>query len=66
MANYEDIKKANESIKTLAIEHKDKDGNITITSAKATVTFNESKRAAQLAAVKSIADLQKLMKILQV
>ena len=28
MASYEDIKKANESIKTLAIEHKDKDGNI--------------------------------------
>ena len=28
MATYEDIKKANESIKTLAIEHKDKDGHI--------------------------------------
>ena len=30
MASYEDIKKANESIKTLAIEHKDKDGNIVL------------------------------------
>ncbi|MBR2179973.1 MAG: hypothetical protein IJ862_06240 [Selenomonadaceae bacterium] len=43
----------------------DKDGNISITSAKATVTFNESKRATQLAAVKTPADLRKLMKILQ-
>ena len=43
----------------------DKDGNISITSAKATVTFNESKRATQLAAVKTSADLDKLMALLQ-
>ena len=43
----------------------DKDGNISITSAKATVTFNESKRAAQLAAVKTSDDLDKLMSLLQ-
>ncbi len=43
----------------------DKDGNITITSAKSTVTFNESKRAAQLAAVKTVDDLQKLMALLK-
>ena len=69
----EDIKSANDYLKSREGEvgfqggsvSVDKDGNITITSAKATVTFNESKRAAQLAAVKSIADLQKLMKILQ-
>ena len=41
------------------------DGDMTMTSSKATVTFNESKRAAQLAAAKSIADIQKLMKLLQ-
>ena len=69
----EDIKSANDYLKSREGEigfqggsvSVDKDGNITITSAKATVTFNESKRATQLAAVKSIADLQKLMKILQ-
>ncbi len=43
----------------------DKDGNISITSIKATVTFNESKRAAQLAAAKSVGDIRKLLKILQ-
>ncbi len=41
------------------------DGDMTMTSSKATVTFNESKRAAQLAAVKSVADIRKLMKLLQ-
>ena len=69
----EDIKSANDYLKSREGEigfqggsvSVDKDGNITITSTKATVTFNESKRAAQLAAAKSVADIQKLMKILQ-
>ena len=69
----EDIKSANDYLKSREGEIGfqggavlvDKDGNISIVSSKSTVTFNESKRAAQLAAVKSIADLQKLLKILQ-
>lgn len=69
----EDIKSANDYLKSREGEIGfqggsvlvDKDGNISITSAKSTVTFNESKRAAQLAAVKSISDLRKLIKILQ-
>ena len=41
------------------------DGDMTMTSSKATVTFNESKRARQLAAAKSVSDIRKLLEILK-
>ena len=43
----------------------DSDGNMTIESSKTTVTFNESKRARQLAAAKTVRDVQALLNLLQ-
>lgn len=43
----------------------DDEGNLTVESSKTTVTFNESKRARQLAAVQTVEDVQSLLKILQ-
>lgn len=43
----------------------DSDGNMTVESSKTTVTFNESKRARQLAAAKTVKDVQALLNLLQ-
>ena len=44
----------------------DSEGNMTVESSKTTVTFNESKRARQLAAAQSKKDVQALLNLLQV
>lgn len=72
-SNLEKLKSANEYLKSREDElgfqggraYLDKDGNVVIESTKATVTFNESKRATQLSAAKNSNDLNKLMKLLQ-
>ena len=43
----------------------DSEGNMTTESSKTTVTFNESKRARQLAAAKTRDDVQKILNLLQ-
>ena len=43
----------------------DSEGNMTVESSKTTVTFNESKRARQLAAAQTVEDVQNLMNLLQ-
>lgn len=43
----------------------DSEGNLTVESSKTTVTFNESKRARQLAAAESVEDVQSLLNLLQ-
>ena len=43
----------------------DENGEMTMESSKTTVTFNESKRARQLAAAKSVNDVQALLNLLQ-
>ena len=43
----------------------DSKGEMTIESSKTTVTFNESKRARQLAAAKNVEDVQNLLNLLQ-
>ena len=43
----------------------DSEGNMTVESSKTTVTFNESKRARQLAATQTVEDVQNLMNLLQ-
>ena len=43
----------------------DAEGEITVESSKTTVTFNEAKRARQLAAAKNLKDIQALMNLLQ-
>ena len=43
----------------------DENGEMTMESSKTTVTFNESKRARQLAAAQSVEDVQNLLNILQ-
>lgn len=43
----------------------DDDGNLTVESSKTTVTFNESKRARQLAAAQTVEDVQSLLNLLQ-
>ena len=43
----------------------DSEGNMTVESSKTTVTFNESKRARQLAAAQTVEDIQSLLNLLQ-
>jgi len=43
----------------------DAEGNMTVESSKTTVTFNESKRARQLAAAQTVEDVQALLNLLQ-
>ena len=43
----------------------DSEGNLSVESSKTTVTFNESKRARQLAAAQTVEDMQSLMNLLQ-
>lgn len=43
----------------------DSEGNMTVESSKTTVTFNEAKRARQLAAAQTVEDIQNLMNLLQ-
>jgi len=43
----------------------DDEGNMTVESSKTTVTFNESKRARQLAAAQTVEDMQNLLNLLQ-
>lgn len=43
----------------------DSEGNMTVESSKTTVTFNEAKRARQLAAAQTVEDIQSLLNLLQ-
>ena len=70
---FENLKTADAALKShegeigfqgMSIEIDD-EGNMTMTSSKATVTFNEAKRARQLAAAQSVDDVRQVMELLK-
>ena len=70
---FENLKTADAALKShegeigfqgMSIEIDD-EGNMTMTSSKATVTFNEAKRARQLAAAQSVDDVRQIMELLK-